>query len=659
MRSWLIAALCVAALSVPARATDNAPHAQAVSADTPEKTPSGATFTLAKDWSLARHDHYVVASSAEGDTWFVLADIAQAKDASDAAAQAWAMYRPDAHRKVKLVTARPARNGWDERQVLDYETSPNEKAEIQTIASRSGSKWTVVILDGAQATVEKRGAALGLMLQSLRPAGYTRETFAGKTAHPFDAARIEALKSFVQTGMQQLGVPGAGIAIVDHGKVVFEGGLGVRELGTPEPVDAHTLFMIASNTKGMSTLLLARLVDAGKLAWDQKVTDVYPAFRLGSAETTSKVLMKNLVCACTGLPRKDFDWIFNTPRTTPTTTTFDQLAATEPTSKFGEVFQYNNLMATAAGYIGGHIVHPDQELGAAYDSAMQSMIFDPLGMNETTFDMARALAADHASPHADDIDGKPSVASMDLNYTIVPYRPAGGAWSSPHDLIRYVRNELTLGTLPDGKRLVSEKNLLERRKTNVPVGEDAFYGMGLETDKTWGVTVVHHGGSLDGYKSDWIAIPDAGVGAVLLTNADTGQLILRPFMRRVLEILYDGKPEAAGDVAAQAARIKAEIAEQRTHLVIPAAPDVMKGLAAHYTNPELGFIKIGHDKDGVLMDFGSWNSHAATRKNDDGTISLYTIDPAVDGFEFVIGTKAGKRMLTLRDGQHEYEYVEG
>jgi hypothetical protein len=135
--------------------------------------------------------------------------------------------------------------------------------------------------------------------------------------------------------------------------------------------------------------------------------------------------------------------------------------------------------------------------------------------------------------------------------------------------------------------------------------------------------------------------------------------MLRPFMRRVLEILYDGKPEAAGDVAAQAARIKAEIAEQRTHLMIPAAPDVVKGLAAHYTNPELGFIAIGHDKDGVLMDFGGWNSHAATRKNEDGTISLYTIDPAYDGFEFVIGAKAGKRTLTVRDGQHEYEYIEG
>jgi CubicO group peptidase (beta-lactamase class C family) len=323
------------------------------------------------------------------------------------------------------------------------------------------------------------------------------------------------------------------------------------------------------------------------------------------------------------------------------------------------VFQYNNLMATAAGYIGGHIVHPDQELGAAYDAAMQSMIFDPLGMNETTFDMARALGTDHASPHALDIDGKPSVASMDLNYAVMPYRPAGGAWSSAHDVIKYVQDELALGKLPNGKQFVSAKNLLERRKPNVPIGEDAFYGMGLETDNTWGVTVVHHGGSLGGYKSDWIAIPDADVGAVLLTNADLGQLMLRPFMRRVLEILYDGKPEAADDVTAQAARIKAEVAEQRTHLVIPAASEITAGLAAHYTNPELGFIKVSHDKDGVLFDFGSWNSHVATRKNDDGTVSMFTIDPSLDGFEFVIGAKAGKRTLTIRDGQHEYEYVEG
>src|SRR3546814_3662982 len=63
--------------------------------------------------------------------------------------------------------------------------------------------------------------------------------------------------------------------------------------------------MIASNTKGLSTLLLSVLADEGKLRWDQKVTDLYPAFRLGNDEVTRSVLVRHLVCACTGLPRSE------------------------------------------------------------------------------------------------------------------------------------------------------------------------------------------------------------------------------------------------------------------------------------------------------------------------------------------------------------------
>ncbi len=106
---------------------------------------------------------------------------------------------------------------------------------------------------------------------------------------------------------------------------------------------------------------------------------------------------------------------------------------------------------------------PDRELGAAYDKAMQERIFDPLGMKSTTFDYARALAGNHATPHGDDIDGKPTVASMAINYSIVPARPAGAVWTSAADLIRYVQDELALGKLPNGRQLVSSENLLMRR----------------------------------------------------------------------------------------------------------------------------------------------------------------------------------------------------
>jgi CubicO group peptidase (beta-lactamase class C family) len=634
------------------------PRRRARRARRPRVAPSGATFTLPKGWTFSATPQFVVAQPPEADTHVAIVDVGEATDAKDAAAKAWALYRPEANHPFKLATARPPREGWDERAVIDYETSPNDKLTITAIALRAGTSWTVMILDASDATAEKRGAAIGLISASLRAAGYQRETFAGRSAHPLDAARVAALQSFVQTSMRQLGVPGVGLALIDHGKLIYEGGLGVKALGQPDPVDAHTLFMIASNTKGMSTLLLAEEVDQGKLAWDQPVTQVYPAFKLGSADTTRQVLMRHLVCACTGLPRKDFDWIFDTRRDTPASTTFAQLADTQPTSGFGEVFQYNNLMASAAGYIGGHLYAPDRELGAAYDLAMQRMVFVPLGMRETTFDMARAQAGDHASPHGDDLNGKPALASMDFNYAVVPYRPAGGAWSSAHDMSRYVLNELNLGKLPSGRQLVSAKNLLARRAKSVPTGEDGYYGMGLEVDTTWGVEVVHHGGSMAGYKSDWIAIPEAGVGAVILTNADTGRMMLRPFMRRLLEVMYDGKLEAAGDVAAAAARNQAEIAKDRERLVVPAAADLTGALAPAYASPDLGSLKVVRDGARTVFDFGLWKSEVASRKNDDGTVSFVAIDPAVSGFEFVVAQRDGKRALVIRDSQHEYVYTE-
>jgi len=67
--------------------------------------------------------------------------------------------------------------------------------------------------------------------------------------------------------MQQFGIPGESIALIDHGKIVYRGGFGVRELGKPEKVDENAVFMAASNTKGMTTLLLAELVDEKKLKW--------------------------------------------------------------------------------------------------------------------------------------------------------------------------------------------------------------------------------------------------------------------------------------------------------------------------------------------------------------------------------------------------------
>ena len=257
------------------------------------------------------------------------------------------------------------------------------------------------------------------------------------------------------------------------------------------------------------------------MRWNQPVTELFPAFRLGDDATTKQVLVEHLICACTGMPRQDMEWLLEYRNETPTSA-MTLLGTMQPTSRFGEVFQYSNLMAAAAGFIGGVTAVPGKEPGAAYDEAMRTKVFEPLGMTTTTFDFAKALKGDVAQPHGDDVDGVVRRARMDLNYSVVPVRPAGGVWTSPRELAKYVEMELASGVLPGGKRLVSTENLLARYKPHVIVGEDVTYGMALMVDTRYGIPVVHHGGDLAGYHSDMIWLPEHGVGAVILTNGDSG-----------------------------------------------------------------------------------------------------------------------------------------
>jgi hypothetical protein len=218
--------------------------------------------------------------------------------------------------------------------------------------------------------------------------------------------------------------------------------------------------------------------------------------------------------------------------------------------------------------------------------------------------------------------------------------------------------ELANGKLPNGRRLVSEKNLLERRKPQVPLGADGSYGMGLIVGRDWGIPVVSHGGSLSGYKSQMFWLPEQGIGGVILTDADSGNALLGPFVRKTLEVAFDGKPEAAAQVAAAAASRKAALSKERERLVVPADPAEAGKLAARYRNGSLGGIAVVRGGEDIVFDTGEWRSRVASRKNDDGTISFITIDPCLRGFEFVVAEREGKQALVVRDAQHEYVFLE-
>ena len=574
----------------------------------------------------------------------------RAKDADAAVAAAWAAYEP-AKWPLKVTTSDPDKDGWSDRRTYLYQTSPNEKRDVVVEVRRAGDVWTVLVYDMTQAVGEKRGAQVELVLGRLLPKGYTRESFAGKKANRLDDARIAQLGAWVEMAMKAL-------RLVQDGKVIFADGFGVRDLGKKDKPDADTLFMIASNTKALTTLMLAKLVDEKKLTWDTPVTSVLPSFKLGDPETTRQVTVRHLVCACTGLPRQDMEWLFQFKGVT-CDGAMATLATVQPTSKFGEMFQYSNLLAAAAGFVGAHVLYPKLEVGAAYDDAMRTRVFEPLGMKATTFDYAKALRENHAMPHSQDIDGKSSRAAMDINYSAIPIRPAGAAWSSVRDVLAYVSMELAEGALPSGKRYIGKEVLLERRVPQVSIGKDDTYGMGLEVNTKYGTPVVHHGGAMIGFHTDMMWLPEHGVGAVVLTNSEPGWLLHRSFRRKLLEVLFDGKPEADADVVAAGKTYFDEYAAERKLLTSPADASEVAKLAKRYANDALGEIAVAHSGGGgvTTFDFGEWKSEVATRKNPDGTLSFVTTSPGVFGFVFVVGS-GQKRTLVLRDGQHEYAFTE-
>lgn len=630
--------------------------AEVLAADSPRTTVAGNAFLAPAGWTISVRNEATILEAPEAGSRIALVDV-RAKDADSAVAAAWAAFGVEPKWPLISTSDLAPRDGWTDRRVYTYQVSPNEKRVIQALTAKANDVWTVSLIDMDQAVSEKRGAQASLIFGRLLPKGYQRESFAGKTAHKLDAKRMAELTRFVEDGRQKLGVPGVSIGVIENGKVLFAGGFGKRDIAKATAPDGDTLYMIASNTKALTTLMLAKLVEEGKVTWETPVTKVLPSFKLGDADTTGRVLVKHLICACTGLPRQDFEWIFQFDGVTPEQV-MTTLGGMQPTSKFGELFQYSNPLAAAGGFVGGRAAYPDQKLGPAYDEAMRTRVFQPLGMTATTFDFKKALgSSNHAAAHAPDIDGKPAYAAIDVDYSIIPVRPAGGAWSSVRDLLKYVAMEIDEGALPGGKRYIGKETLLARRAPQVSIGKDVTYGMGLMVDTTYGVPVLRHGGDMIGYHSDMIWFPGQQVGAVILTNGDQGALLRGPFRRKLMELMFDGKPQADAEIAAAAKRLFDDLAAARKLLTVPADAPTAEKLAASYSNDALGTIRVSRNGAKTMFDFGEWKSEVATRREPDGSVTFVTITPGIEGLEFI--PDAAKKTLTTRDAQHEYVFSGG
>ena len=454
--------------------------------------------------------------------------------------------------------------------------------------------------------------------------------------------RLVAFDAYVAAKLAELHIPGASVAVVQGGEVVFLNGYGARELGRPEPVTPDTLLRIGSVTKSFSALLTAAVVDAGRLRWETPLVELLPTFAVADPELTPLLTVADAFCACTGLPRRDFELIFNDRELTPELLVAG-IAQLPLTASYGEKFQYSNQLVAAGGYAaavanGGA---PDG-LGDAYAIALRERVLNPIGMPRSTLTLTDVLASgDYAAPHAEDIAGAVHrLPLMEDDSWIVPAAPAGALWSSAREMARYVQTQLGRGLNPDGARVVSAANLERTWQPGVallpPPGTppevaalNEHYALGWVVGSYGKQRVIQHSGATYGFVSLVTFLPDADLGLVVLTNGPgmASGLLTVTVQFRLLELVFD-RPTAfdAGlkPLLAVATEERADLLAQLDDVDLAAVAPYI----GRYANPALGEFTLVLREGRLIFDAGELRSELRPRVDSAGATTDYRmVDP--------------------------------
>jgi CubicO group peptidase (beta-lactamase class C family) len=319
--------------------------------------------------------------------------------------------------------------------------------------------------------------------------------------------------------MKDWKVPGLAIAIIRNDSIVLMKGYGTRTMDKAEPVDEHTLFAIGSSSKAFTSTLVAMMVDAGKMRWDDQATRYLPDLQMFDPYVSKELTVRDLLTHRSGLARGDLMWYSGG---------YDRdeilrrVRFLRPTWSVRSRFGYQNIMYLAAGQAVAKVA------GKSWDDLVHERIFVPLGMNESNTSI-RVLQGktNVATPHADVND----------TLHVVPWHnidnigPAGSINSNVFDMAKWVRFQLDGGKV-NGKPLVAASALGETHTPQmiIPVGADAkalnpythlqAYGMGWFLQDYRGRELDQHGGNIDGMSAMVAIMPEEKIGMVILTNAN-------------------------------------------------------------------------------------------------------------------------------------------
>lgn len=605
-------------------------------------------YTVAPPWLIEDKGDYQIFTLPEGDLVMIQMILPAVGKPEDLLLKAWKKYRPDFNQTVEIKNSPPAAGGWEEIQKISYKVPIKEsRAVVGQYAVLKGKAY-ITLLDGAYATLQKRGAQLALVAGSWKPLGLIEEKLGEREAIKLGPKEIKVLENFLQNSMREMMVPGGQVAIVQDGKVIWEKAFGIHHKGTKDKVTSDTLFMIGSTTKPLTTLLQARLVDQEKLDWDQPLREILPGFALADSSATRKLELKHTACACTGMPRRDFDFIFDYENITGEQRVA-QLKTMSPTTGFGETFQYSNLLVAAGGYAAAHTLYPKLTFDSAYEKALREEVFNPLGFMRSR---VRPFTGDRlASPHAVDLQGRMTPIPQRMDDMVYSVAPAGAVWSNARDLSRYVLFELGNGKL-DGQQILSEKQVLARRTPGVKVDDTAKYGLGLFFDDVKGLETWGHGGNTLGFTSDLVFLPKQQVGWVLLLNAG-GSSLRNVFQQKMMEVLFKAEVTSQKSMTHIMKRMRESLAKARQQVsTTPSKTKWMKALVGQWSSDNLGSMVISATKTGFIADFGEWQTELGSVKDSPETF-MFTSPPLAGSVPFQL-QKDGS--LLIDAGQTKYSF---
>lgn len=424
---------------------------------------------------------------------------------------------------------------------------------------------------------------------------------------PLAAQLPKGLDAYVTNAMREFQVPGLAIAIVKDGKVVLEKGYGVRRLGEATPVDAHTLFAIASNSKAFTATLLGQLVDSGRVAWDAPAITYIRDFQLYDPWVTREITVRDLLShrSGLGLGGGDLLWMYSTNTADDV---IRQVRWLKPATSFRTTFAYQNIMFLAAGQV------VERVTGRPWGQDVRERIFAPLGMTESNTSVTQFREGmDIASPHSM-VDGKLTVIPYD---TVDNLAPAGAINSSAHDMAKWVAAQLDSGRVGDHRAWSpAVTQALWSPVTNIGIGgyppalaelrpNFLAYGMGFFLRDYRGHKLAWHTGGLSGMTSQVTLVPDERLGVVILTNQETP--LFAALTWRILDAYLGGvgtdwvkayrETGASSDAAVEAELRKADSTRARN--VGPSLP--LAKYAGRYADKVLGVATVAWTGDHLTL----------------------------------------------------------